>query len=261
MSDLYIIDFSGGEEERARREAERAAQHARVRTRYGRHVVDVVGVDEITAELVMSALFDHFDVVTGEPCQFGNHPKLPEPDSNGDEGFDCRCGWNQERRDAEHAAWCARWEELQNSAESLADQARWAAEQAEVEAWIGAHPGVVARQTSTACPEQWEGSVDGRSFYFRERHGQWRIELDMEPNGRFAQRFVGTDEAGEMVTEPVELTEGTESAQCVEAALGETTIDHLAFIVRTIRDHVTGEKCPHAGALVYCPTCGVRTGT
>ncbi|AKS31677.1 hypothetical protein AFA91_07070 [Mycolicibacterium goodii] len=28
-------------------------------------------------------------------------------------------------------------------------------------------------------PEQWEGEVDGHSFYFRERGGDWVIELDL----------------------------------------------------------------------------------
>jgi hypothetical protein len=32
----------------------------------------------------------------------------------------------------------------------------------------------------------------------------------------------------------------------------------LEFIVRTIREHISGEICPHLGAIAFCPTCGAR---
>lgn len=35
-------------------------------------------------------------------------------------------------------------------------------------------------------PEEWHGEVDGHSFYFRERHDEWRIVLDLRPSGRFS---------------------------------------------------------------------------
>lgn len=260
VSDIYVYDFSGGDEERARREAERAAQRARVRDRYAQRVMDLAGVDEITADLVMSALFDHVDVVTGELCRFGNHPKLPDPSGQGDAGFDCRCQWSQERRVAATRDWSRSIDEFWASPEGQAATAKREAERAEVEAWIAAHPGVEARQTTEIAPEQWEGRVDGRSFYFRERHGHWRIELDLEPDGHFANRVVGTDEDGKMITESVEATSGAVIAEGVDSALGATDLDHLEFIVRTIQEHVTGETCPHVGAIVFCPTCGVRCG-
>ena len=43
------------------------------------------------------------------------------------------------------------------------------------------------------APEQWYGSVDGHRFSFRERHDEWRIELDLRPSGRFARVWVGGD--------------------------------------------------------------------
>jgi hypothetical protein len=37
---------------------------------------------------------------------------------------------------------------------------------------------VEARETSFACPSQWEGTLDdGREFYLRERHGQARLDV------------------------------------------------------------------------------------
>lgn len=260
MTDIYVYDFSGGEEERAVRETERAAQRAQVRARYAHRVTDLAGVDEITAELVMAALFDHVDVVTGELCLFGNHPKLPEPGGHGDAGFDCRHQWSQERRQAATRDWFTSMDEFWASSEGRPAIAGREAERAEIEVWVAAHPGVQAHQTTEFTPEQWEGHVDGRSFYFRERQGHWHIELDLEPDGHFANRLAGTDEDGKMITEPVETTFGTVIAEGIQSALGTTDLDHLEFIVRTIREHVTGETCPHVGAIVFCPTCGVRCG-
>ena len=96
------------------------------------------------------------------------------------------------------------------------------------------------------------------SFYFRERHGEWRLELNLQPSGRFAQRLVDVDEDGRPLTEPKELTEGEVIAEGVDSALGSTPVEHLDFIVRTIREHVWRRSCTHEGALLYCPRCGAR---
>jgi hypothetical protein len=117
---------------------------------------------------------------------------------------------------------------------------------------------VTAEQTTEYAPEQWQGTVDDRSFYFRERHGEWRIELDLEPTGREAKRVIGTGPGGEILTEPVAITEGTVIAEGREADLGLTRLQHLEFIVRTIREHMSGEACSHQGAVNFCPTCGCR---
>lgn len=102
-------------------------------------------------------------------------------------------------------------------------------EEGAIAAWLSGQWGVNARRTTSMAPEQWEGSVDGHSFYFRERHGYWRIEL-----------------AGQVVAEGV----GTQ--------LGTTPTEHLAFIVQQIRDGLRAARCDHAGALCYCPKCGHR---
>ena len=61
-----------------------------------------------------------------------------------------------------------------------------------------------------------------------------------------------------MVTEPVPIMEGEVIAEGIGSQLGGTPVDHIAFIVRTIRDHLWGAQCDHAGALFYCPKCGRR---
>lgn len=133
-----------------------------------------------------------------------------------------------------------------------------------VDARIAAHPGVEAKRTSMAAPEQWEGTIDrrsfyyGRSFYFRERHGMWRIEIDLAPDGRFVTRYVGRSDDGEMATEPVELTSGETIAEGREPSLGDSPVDHLRFIVETVRAHLARTICTNPRAERYCPACGAR---
>ncbi|KXP03899.1 hypothetical protein AXK60_19265 [Tsukamurella pseudospumae] len=129
---------------------------------------------------------------------------------------------------------------------------------AAVAEWLSTEPDVEASRTVMACPEVWEGRIDGHSFYFRERHGDWRIELDLAPNGTFAERVVGTED-GEFITEPVELESGEVIAEGVDSQLGDSAVEHLALIVRTVRDHLRSGGCQHPGAARFCPSCGART--
>ena len=257
MTDVYVFDGSGGDEERARRGAQRAAERASVWARYAQHLVAVAGIDELTAELVMSALFDHYDA-DGRPCLRGTHPTLPSVREHGyDLGFDCPCTWDAMRRASEPRpmTW---WEQWRDNPEAKALRARHDAELSEVATWMDRQPGVEAVQLSWAAPEQWEGVVDGHSFYFRERHGRWRLELDLEPDGEVATQLIGVGDDGELLTESVEQRSGTVIASGVQSALGATPLDHLAFIVRTIRDHLTQPTCTHTGAVNFCPTCGTQ---
>ena len=129
-----------------------------------------------------------------------------------------------------------------------------------IDAWLASQPGVDARRTSSYAPEQWEGTVDGHTFYFRERGGSWRIELDLVPSGRYAQRLIRVDDEGKFVTEPVPIMEGEVIAQGTDSDLGAAPVDHIAFVVRTVRDHLRRVGCEHHGAWLFCPDCGQRTG-
>jgi len=253
---MYLIDFAGDPDDRPQREEERARQRSDVRTRYAAHLVRSAGVDDVTAHLVLAALFDH-RTDDSSPCLCSCHARLPEGELH-DAGFDCRCGWDEDRRRTEKGKWRASLEDYWASAEGEERKLAWKAERAELAAWLAAHPGVSAEQTTAAAPEQWEGTVDGRSFYFRERHGDWRLELDLEPTGHFANRVIGPGPDGELRTESVETTAGTVIGEGVESALGQSTVDHLDFIVRAIREHIRGETCAHIGAVNFCPACGAR---
>lgn len=53
------------------------------------------------------------------------------------------------------------------------------AAEADLQTWLADQPGVVVGRHGGPVPEQWEGQADGHSFYFRERGGEWDIELDL----------------------------------------------------------------------------------
>ncbi len=248
MTDLYFVGLGGGEQDRGRREAERR----RLADRYARYLVASAEVGEATARRVITALFDPRDA-DGNDCPCSCHPRLSA--EHGD-GFDCRCTWDEDRRAAEAAKRQAWWDSPQAAELSAAHQR----EEDAIAGWLASQPGVDARRTSSHAPEQWEGTVDGRTFYFRERGGSWKIELDMVPSGRYAQRLLRTDEDGKFVTEPVPIMEGEVIARGTDSDLGAAPVDHIALVVRTIRDHLRGVSCEHQGARLFCPDCGQRMG-
>jgi hypothetical protein len=121
-------------------------------------------------------------------------------------------------------------------------------------------PGVEVTSWGGAFPEQWHGAVDGHSFYFREKRGHWRIELDLRPTGDFYRSVVVSDDPNEPIdvtrTEQVAVEAGDVIAEGWEVDLGVTPLHHGRFIVNTIRSHLRREGCPHPGARSYCPECG-----
>lgn len=81
------------------------------------------------------------------------------------------------------------------------------------------HAGVVVHRGGGMAPEQWWGDVDGHSFYFRERHDEWRIGLDLRPSGRSVSTWVGGELDDENGFEPRESEEGDVIAE------GTTSVD------------------------------------
>lgn len=246
MGDLYLVEF-GDDEERARHRAEREAERARVRQRYVERLILRADLDEATAQRAVAAIFDHV-ADDGSPCLCGCHPQLSPQH---DDGTDCPCTWDRQRREAARGAWLT---DLRDSEWAKVVREQHEAEEGEIREWLAGQVDVTAKRTSSYAPEQWEGTVDGHSFYFRERHNEWRIELDLQPSGRFVTRVVGVDEQERPVTEQVEMTEG----EVIADALGSVPVEHLDFIVRTIREHLWQRSCTHGGALLYCPSCGTQ---
>jgi|SRR5580658_1644652 hypothetical protein len=61
VADLYIVDFGGGEQERARRESERDAERRRLADRCARYLAARAEMDQAAAHKVITALFDPRD--------------------------------------------------------------------------------------------------------------------------------------------------------------------------------------------------------
>lgn len=273
--ELYIVDFSHTP---AAAEHRQRVDHARAvaRQRYHDYLAAAFDMHECSdpaalADVALEALTVWHQVDGGERCLCSCHPRLPESDFH-DYGFGCSCGRTAvDRRrawDKWHNERDAFWESPEGQQIAKAERAA----EAELRAWIAAQDGVVVRSHGGLAPEQWRGEVDGHSFYFRERHGEWRIELDLRPSGRLAQAFVGIDPAGGVRTEARELDEGDVIAQGIidVDGYGSTPVERARFIVDTIRVHLAQKACTlHSedlssiAALLgrdvrWCPVCGAR---
>jgi hypothetical protein len=64
------------------------------------------------------------------------------------------------------------------------------------------------------------------------------------------------------VTEPVPIERGGGGGEVIArgpaSQLGETAIERLDFVVRTVRQHMWRRQCDHLGALFFCSKCGVE---
>ncbi|MFG1930725.1 hypothetical protein ACGFK1_08705 [Mycobacterium sp. NPDC048908] len=277
-SEIYVFDFSdspGAAEYRER--LERARMEAR--QRYRDHLAAVFDLHgspdpDALAGTALDALTAWRYVDSGEPCRCSCHPRLPESDFH-DYGFGCVCAQAPEDRRRAFAAWRSDIRAFWQSPEGEQIRAAERAAEAELEAWLAAQPGVVVHSHGGLAPEQWRGEVDGRAFYFRERHDEWRIELNLRPSGRFARVLVGTDSGGEACYEERELDEGDVIADGTTAVdgYGNTPVERAKFIVDTIRVHLSREACTlhvddlsSIAALLgckvrWCPSCGIRLST
>jgi hypothetical protein len=273
--EIYVVNFSdapGGAEYRERHE--RACTEAR--RRYHDHLAAVFDLHGCTepgalADIALDALTLWRHVESGERCSCSCHPRLPESDFH-DYGFGCVCARTREDRRRALDEWRNDIEAFWQSPEGKRITAAEHAAEAELEAWLAAHRDVVVHSHGGLAPEQWRGEVDGRTFYFRERHDEWRIEFDLRPSGCFARAFVGTDRDDKPIYEDRELDEGDVIAHGTTdvEGYGTTPVERAKFIVDTIRLHLAREACKlHAEDLSsieallgrevrWCPSCGTR---
>jgi hypothetical protein len=149
-------------------------------------------------------------------------------------------------------------------------QAVHEAAEADLQAWLAEQSGVVLHSHGGYAPEQWEGEVDGHSFYFRERDTEWDIEIDLRPSGQVMRvRDSGNDD-GTTQDQRDEIVEGDVIAtgRTTAQGYGDRPRERAAFIVATIREHLTRQACTHPdleaiAALLdvparWCPACGAR---
>jgi hypothetical protein len=253
--------------DRARSEA-----HARYRTHleavFDRHGVMAPGE---LADVALDALTVWRYIDSGNRCRCSCHPRLPESDLH-DYRFDCPCSRTPEARRRAVDQWRESIERFWESPEGQRITAANEAADAELQAWLDQQPAVQVHSHGGLAPEQWRGDIDGHSFYFRERHGEWHIELDLRPSGRFVREIVGTDDDGNFRYGEREIIEGDVIASGITdiEGYGTTPLERAQFIVDTVRIHLARRDCTHhldalesieaaVGAPArWCPTCGAR---
>lgn len=271
----YVTDTSnvpGAAQIREKVERDRAE----ARRRYREHLAAVFDLHgsphpDALADLALNALMDWRYIDSGERCRCACHPRLPETDLH-DHGFDCVCARTPEDRRRSWEKWrqdmAAFWESPVGQQIKADEQAA----DADLQAWLAGQRDVTVRSHGGWAPEEWTGQVDGYSFYFRERHGEWRLELDLRPTGRFARTVAGVDSDGTARYDEHELDEGDIIAFGTTdvARYGTTPTERAKFILDTIRVHLERQACTlHRDDLSsiatrlgqeisWCPACGTR---
>lgn len=257
-----------------RERSERARIEAR--SRYRDHLTEVLsggGVAEAdaVADVVLDALTEWRYIDSGERCACSCHPRLPDSDRH-DYGFDCVCTRTAEQRRESFQQALNDIREYWQSPDGEQIRAADQAAEVELQQWLAHQPGVVVHSHGGWAPEQWRGDVDGHSFYFRERHGDWHIELDLRPTGQFLDVIEGHDDDGTTRHRQREFERGDVIATgTIDAKdYGTTVVQRAQFIVTTIRDHLTRKSCTHhldqrdpivdvlGTAPRWCPACGDR---
>jgi len=265
-------ELSPADEYRQRAQRARRTAHSR----YLDHLARVVGRHGVAepgalADAVMDALTVWRYVDSGERCWCSCHPRLPDSDLH-DYGFDCVCAHTPAEGQRVLEEWRNGIDEFWRSPEGQQIQAAQRAADAELAAWLAEQQGVVVHSHGGLAPEQWRGEIDGHSYYFRERHDEWRIELDVRPSGHYVRTVADIDDDGAFRYGERELEEGDVIASGTTAAegYGTTPVQRARFIVDTIRVHLARRACTHHhGDLPtievildapahWCPTCGTR---
>ncbi|GLP78621.1 hypothetical protein [Mycobacterium antarcticum] len=232
-----------------RERSERARVQAR--SRYRDHLTEVLserGVDEpaAVADVVLEALTEWRYVDTGEQCTCSCHPRLPDNDRH-DYGFDCTCTRTGEQRRESFQQVLNEIRELWQSPDGEQTRATNEAAEAELQDWLTEHPGVAVHSHGGWTPEQWRGVVDRHSFYFRERHGDWHLEIDPRPTGQFLDAVDGVEDDGTTRHRQREVEQGDVIATGTidTENYGTTLVQRAQFIVTTIRDHLRRKGCTH----------------
>lgn len=257
-----------------RERSERARVEAR--SRYRDHLTEVLhgrGILEAAAmaAVVLDALTEWRYIDSGERCTCSCHPRLPDSDRH-DYGFGCvRTRTREQRRSSFHQALNAIRESWQSPSSEQSRAANQAAE-GELQAWLTEHPGVVVHSHGGRAPEQWRGVIDGHSFYFRERHDDWHIEIDLRPTGQFLSVIDGNEADGTTRRRQREFEQGDVIATGTidVEGYGSTVVERAQFIVNTVRVHVARKGCSHPRVALdamaailgtgarWCPACGAQ---
>lgn len=254
------------------------SEHARAqaRVRYGSYLAEVLGergvADSVgVADAVLAALTEWPDIETGELCRCSCHPKLPSSEFH-DFGFGCNCTRTHKHRRDSVRKLMNDIDEYWRSPEGLEARAADKAAEDELQAWLSQQQGVVVDNHGGWAPEQWRGTVDGHGFYFRERGGDWDLEIDVRPTGESMRIIDGHNDhcTTRYRQQDIERGDIVASGTIYTHGYGTTTAERAQFIVATIRDHLARAGCTHyldrldtiSGVIgctaMWCPRCGTR---
>lgn len=223
------------------------------------------------AAAVLSALTEWPDIESGELCSCSCHPHLPSSDLH-DFGFDCTCTRTRDQRRESFQQLLNGIDEYWQSPEGLAVRAADEAAEKELQTWLAQQPAVMVHSHGGWAPEQWRGTVDGHSFYFRERGGDWDLEIDLRPTGQSTRVVDGQNDDGTTGYRQLDLERGDiiASGTIYADGYGSTPAERARLIVSTIRDHLARVECTHhldkLGAVSsiigtaprWCAGCGAR---
>lgn len=246
------------------------------RARYRDHLTAVFtqhGVAEPSrlADITLDALTVWRYAGSGERCRCRCHLQLPDSDRH-NYGLNCTCTQSEDERRRVTEKWRSDIDEFWSSPAGQRIVADERAANAELDDWLATQQGVTIRRHGGFAPESWAGYIDGRSFTFRERFGQWDIEIDHHPSGRFVQQIAGTnpDETAAYRAHELDVGEHIASGTIDNPGYGTTTVERARFIVETIRTHLNRQACRyHLATLAsldaalgaqaqWCPLCGAR---
>lgn len=276
MPPLIVVDDDAALPTAAEHGERRERARVQARSRYRDHLTEVLsgcGVDDATAvaDVVLDALTEWRYVDSGERCVCSCHPRLPDSDRH-DYGFDCGCTRTRDQRRESFQQVLNEIRELWQSPDGEQTRAANEAAEAELQDWLTHHPGVVVHSHGGWAPEQWRGEVDGHSFYFRERHDEWHIEIDLRPTGQFLDGIDGRPDDGTTRHRQREFEQGDVIATGTTDAdgYGSTVVQRAQFIVNTVRVHVHRSRCTHPRTapgskatvlgtdMRWCPACGAQ---
>lgn len=254
--------------------SERAWAHARVR--HHAQLTEMLGAHGITdaagvAEVALAAFTEWRDIETGERCRCSCHPQLPADDHH-DFGFDCPCTHIRAQRRQSIQKALNEIDEYWDSPDGISARAADTAADRELQTWLTQQPNVTVDGHGGWAPEQWRGEVDGHSFYFRERHDDWHLEIDLHPTGRFLRVVDGRNDDGTMRYRQQAIEHGDiiATGTVSDDGYGATLLERARFIVTTIRYHLTRAACTHhpdkldavsgviGAAARWCAACGAR---
>lgn len=206
-------------------------------------------VERPLREAMVAAQAEH-GIVLRDPraaldCLCGCHPRLDLGAHGGAGQVGCSCQQTPEEREAAvHRLFAA-------LAEARPERNTLRAQEQEALAARAAELGARARIAVDAAPFVLAGTVDGRGFYLRERHGLWRVTIapDEAP---------GIDPwTADPSVPALDIADGDADRLLVDS--GSSVVRALDVAVGAVRSFLRQRACAHGRALPgdrFCPACG-----